>query len=72
MGWGIWGFSHVERRADVVRFYAEYLEPGTYRLSHVSQVVIPGVFKVPTPRAEQMYSKDVFATGEEYKLTVTP
>jgi hypothetical protein len=58
-----WSFYHRELRHNVVRFYSENLQAGRYHLSYVAQAVAPGVFLAMPPRAEQMYSPDVYGKG---------
>jgi alpha-2-macroglobulin len=70
MGYGIWGFAHFEQRKDSVRYYAEYLEPGTYHLSHLLQVVAPGEFVGPAAHIEEMYTPDVFGRSAELSVVV--
>ncbi len=60
MGFGIWGFSHAEQRNDSVRFYAEYLQPGQYHLTHFVQVVAAGEFTAPAAHSEEMYTPAVY------------
>jgi uncharacterized protein YfaS (alpha-2-macroglobulin family) len=70
MGYGTWGFAHFEQRKDSVRYYAEYLEPGTYHLSHLLQVVAPGEFVGPAAHIEEMYTPDVFGRSAELSVVV--
>lgn len=68
-GYSFWGFAHREQRKDSVRFYAEYLEPGKYHLTHLVQVVAPGTFTAPAAHSEEMYVPAIY--GESSPATVS-
>lgn len=57
------GFYHREIALDAVRFYADDLPAGRYRLIYAAQVVSPGRFLAPPPQAHEIYQPDVFGRG---------
>ncbi len=67
---GRWSFYHQELRNDSVRFYADYLAPGNYRLSYVAQAIASGAFSVMPTTAQEMYDPDVFGKTEGRVLNV--
>ena len=62
---GRWGFYHRELRHDSARFYADWIEPGNYRLTYTAQAVAEGDFTAPPVRAEEMYNPDVSGAGAQ-------
>ncbi len=69
-----WGFYHRELRNDSARFYADWLEPGNYRLTYTAQAVAEGDFAAPPVRAEEMYDPDISGTGvmERFNVKAAP
>ena len=57
------GFYHREIALDAVRFYADDLPAGHYRLVYAAQVISPGLFLAPPPEAYEIYQPDVFGRG---------
>ena len=57
------GFYHREFALDAVRFYADVLPAGHYRLIYAAQVISPGRFLAPPPQAHEIYQPDVFGRG---------
>jgi alpha-2-macroglobulin len=57
------GFYHREIALDAVRFYADDLRAGHYRLVYAAQVISPGRFLAPPARAREIYQPDVFGRG---------
>jgi len=57
------GFYHREIALDAVRFYADILPAGHYRLIYAAQVICPGRFLAPPPKAIETYQPDVFGRG---------
>lgn len=64
------GFYHQELRHSAARFYSEYLPPGNYHLSYISQAIAAGSFMVPPTRAEEMYDPDVSGSSSGDTLNV--
>jgi uncharacterized protein YfaS (alpha-2-macroglobulin family) len=57
------GFYHREIALDAVRFYADDLPAGHYRLIYAAQVIAPGRFLAPPPEVRETYQPDVFGRG---------
>lgn len=66
-----WSFHHQDIRHDAVRYYADYLPPGNYHLSHTAQAIAEGDFRHMPVRAEAMYDPDVHGIGLGGSLTVS-
>ncbi|MBN1277187.1 MAG: large extracellular alpha-helical protein [Deltaproteobacteria bacterium] len=66
-----WFFYHQELGHDSVRFYSDYLYPGNYHLSYVSQAIASGEFVTAPVHAEQLYDPDVYGKGLAGILEVT-
>jgi uncharacterized protein YfaS (alpha-2-macroglobulin family) len=64
------GFYHRETAFDAVRFYAEDLPAGHYRLVYSAQVIAPGRFIAPAPQVKEIYQPDVFGRGAPQHLHV--
>ncbi len=64
------GFYHRETAFDAVRFYADDLPAGHYRVVYSAQVIAPGTFIAPTPEVKEIYQPDVFGRGTPQHLTV--
>ncbi|MEY2152549.1 MG2 domain-containing protein [Rhodanobacter sp. 115] len=64
------GFYHRETAFDAVRFYADDLPPGHYRLVYSAQVIAPGRFIAPAPQVKEIYQPDVFGRGAPQHLRV--
>ena len=64
------GFYHRETAFDAVRFYADDLPAGHYRLVYSAQVIAPGHFIAPAPQAREIYQPDVFGRGAPQHLQV--
>lgn len=64
------GFYHRETGLDAVRFFADDLPAGHYRLVYSVQVIAPGRFIAPAPQAQEIYHPDVFGRGAAQILHV--
>ena len=64
------GFYHRETAFDAVRFYADDLPAGHYRLVYSAQVIAPGRFIAPAPQVKEIYQPDVFGRGAARHLRV--
>ncbi len=64
------GFYHRETSFDAVRFYADTLPAGHYRLVYAAQVIAPGRFLAPAPTVREIYEPDVFGRGASQTLDV--
>jgi len=61
--WRTWWYEHQNLRDDRAEAFASYLPAGVYTYSYVARATTPGVFVVPPPRAEEMYSPETFGRG---------
>jgi alpha-2-macroglobulin len=66
------GFYHREIALEAVRFYADDLPAGHYRLIYAAQVISPGRFLAPAPEAREIYQPDVFGRGAAAMIEVAP
>lgn len=64
------GFYHRDIAFDAVRFYADNLPPGRYRLVYSAQVIAPGNFIAPAPLAQEVYQPDIFGRGSAQRIHV--
>lgn len=64
------GFYHRETHFDAVRFFADDLPAGHYRVVYSAQVIAPGTFIAPTPHIKEIYQPDVFGRGTPQHLNV--
>lgn len=69
-GIDFWSFYHRELRHDSARFYSEYLPPGRYHLSYMTQAIAPGEYQILPPHSEEMYHPDIFGKGTPARLIV--
>lgn len=66
-----WGsFYHQELKHDFVRYYADYLSPGNYRLSYTAQAIATGEFAASPTHSEEMYDPDVFGKSTPARFTI--
>ncbi|NKF23371.1 Ig-like domain-containing alpha-2-macroglobulin family protein [Solimonas marina] len=65
-------FYYRALRFDVVRFYADSIGAGQYKLAWIGQAVATGTFAVAETHAERMYDPDVFGNGVATRLKVEP
>lgn len=64
------GFYHRETAFDAVRFFADDLPAGHYRVVYSAQVIAPGRFIAPAPTVKEIYQPDVFGRGVSQHLKV--
>lgn len=64
------GFYHRDIAFDAVRFYAENLPAGRYRLVYSAQVIAPGRFVAPAPTVKEVYQPDIFGRDTAQYLEV--
>src|SRR3546814_18566237 len=65
-------FYYRALRFDAVRFFADGIDAGHYKLAWIAQAVATGEFAVTETHAERMYDPDVFANGVATRLKVEP
>ncbi|HYR12367.1 MAG TPA: alpha-2-macroglobulin family protein [Longimicrobium sp.] len=67
--WGPW-YEHQNLRDDRVEAFTSLLPAGVYTYSYVARATTPGLFVVPPPRAEEMYSPETFGRGGTERVIV--
>ncbi|HET8883337.1 MAG TPA: alpha-2-macroglobulin family protein [Solimonas sp.] len=65
-------FYYRALRFDAVRFYADEIAAGHYKLAWIAQAVATGEFAVAETHAERMYDPDVFGNGVAARLKIEP
>jgi uncharacterized protein YfaS (alpha-2-macroglobulin family) len=63
-------YDHQEMRDERVEAFTPLLWEGVYEYTYVARATTPGVFVVPPPRAEEMYSPETFGRGPGDRLVV--
>ena len=66
------GFYHRQIGRGVVRFYADRLPAGRYRLIYAAQVIARGHFLAPSPRVHEIYAPEVYGRGRARYIAVAP
>jgi uncharacterized protein YfaS (alpha-2-macroglobulin family) len=70
---GYWGGSwweHQNLRDDRAEAFASLLPAGVYTYTYVARATTTGLFIVPPPRAEEMYSPETFGRGGTERVIV--
>ncbi|HEX6367382.1 MAG TPA: alpha-2-macroglobulin family protein [Longimicrobium sp.] len=67
--WGPW-YEHQNLRDDRAEAFTSLLPAGVYTYSYVARATTPGLFIVPPPRAEEMYSPETFGRGGTERVIV--
>jgi uncharacterized protein YfaS (alpha-2-macroglobulin family) len=67
--WGPW-YEHQNLRDDRAEAFTSLLPAGTYTYTYVARATTPGLFIVPPPRAEEMYSPETFGRGASERVIV--
>jgi len=74
--WGWWWrtywYQHQNLRDDRAEAFTSLLRAGTYTYSYVARATTPGQFIAPPPRAEEMYSPEVFGRGKTERVVIIP
>ncbi|HEX2076982.1 MAG TPA: alpha-2-macroglobulin family protein [Longimicrobium sp.] len=68
--WGPW-YEHQNLRDDRVEAFASLLPAGVFTYTYVARATTPGLYVVPPPRAEEMYSPETFGRGGTERVMVT-
>jgi uncharacterized protein YfaS (alpha-2-macroglobulin family) len=63
-------YEHQNTRDDRVEAFASLLPAGVYTYSYEARATTPGLFIVPPPRAEEMYSPETFGRGATERVIV--
>jgi len=72
-GWWRWSrpwFDHQNLRDDRVEAFSALLWEGVHSYRYVARATTPGVFVVPPPKAEEMYSPETFGRGQSDRVIV--
>jgi uncharacterized protein YfaS (alpha-2-macroglobulin family) len=68
--WSRTWYEHQNIRDERVEAFASLLWEGVYDYTYVARATTPGVFVVPPPKAEEMYSPETFGRGRGDRLIV--
>ena len=68
--WRPWWYEHQNLRDDRAEAFTSLLPAGVYTYSYVARATTPGIFIVPPPRAEEMYSPETFGRGQTDRVIV--
>ncbi|TWI66949.1 hypothetical protein LZ24_02784 [Desulfobotulus alkaliphilus] len=67
-----WPFYHQELQHQQVRFFAEDLPAGTWRLHFTAQAIAEGSFLMPAAHAEALYRSEIWGRDKEHSLHIGP
>ena len=65
-----WWFEHQNLRDDRAEAFTTNLPAGVHTYSYLARATTPGLFIVPPPRAEEMYSPETFGRGRTERVIV--
>jgi uncharacterized protein YfaS (alpha-2-macroglobulin family) len=65
-----WYLVHSDLRDNQVDLYAQYLPPGTYRYTYLTQATVAGTYAVPPTHAAEHFFPEVFGRSHGQVLTV--
>jgi uncharacterized protein YfaS (alpha-2-macroglobulin family) len=68
--WSRTWYEHQNMRDERVEAFASLLWDGVHEYVYVARATTPGTFVVPPPKAEEMYSPEVFGRGAGDKVIV--
>jgi uncharacterized protein YfaS (alpha-2-macroglobulin family) len=71
--WWWWSrpwFDHENLRDNRAEAFASLLWEGSYRYSYTARATTPGTFTAGPPKAEEMYSPEVFGRGATDRVVV--
>jgi alpha-2-macroglobulin len=69
-GWWWQWYEHQNLRDDRVEAFTSLLPAGVYTYTYVARATTPGLFIVPPPRAEEMYSPETFGRGATDRVVI--
>ncbi|HST62574.1 MAG TPA: alpha-2-macroglobulin family protein, partial [Longimicrobium sp.] len=69
-GWWWNWYEHQNLRDDRVEAFTSLLPAGVYTYTYVARATTPGLFIVPPPRAEEMYSPETFGRGGSDRVII--
>jgi uncharacterized protein YfaS (alpha-2-macroglobulin family) len=70
-GWWWWGtwYEHQNMRDDRAEAFTPLLWDGVYEYTYIARATTPGTFVVPSAKAEEMYSPEVFGrSGSDWVI----
>ncbi|TYT73610.1 alpha-2-macroglobulin [Desulfobotulus mexicanus] len=67
-----WPFYHQELQHQQVRFFAEDLPAGTWRLYFTAQAIAEGSFLMPAAHAEALYRPEIWGRDKKHLLIIGP
>jgi uncharacterized protein YfaS (alpha-2-macroglobulin family) len=69
--WWHWTwYEHQNLRDERVEAFASLLWDGIHTYTYVARATTPGQFVVPPPKAQEMYSPDVFGRGASDRVVI--
>jgi alpha-2-macroglobulin len=68
--WNRTWYEHQNMRDERVEAFASLLYDGVWDYTYVAKATTPGVFVVPPPKAEEMYSPETFGRGAGDRMIV--
>jgi uncharacterized protein YfaS (alpha-2-macroglobulin family) len=68
--WSRSWYEHQNMRDERVEAFTSLLWDGVHEYVYVARATTPGTFVVPPPKAEEMYSPEVFGRGAGDKVVV--
>ncbi|HSO40060.1 MAG TPA: alpha-2-macroglobulin family protein [Labilithrix sp.] len=68
--WNRTWYEHQNMRDERVEAFASLLYDGVWDYSYVAKATTPGVYVVPPPKAEEMYSPETFGRGAGDRMIV--
>jgi uncharacterized protein YfaS (alpha-2-macroglobulin family) len=68
--WSRTWYEHQNIRDERVEAFASLVWDGVYDYTYVARATTPGVYVVPPPKAEEMYSPETFGRGRGDRLAV--
>ncbi len=68
--WNRTWYEHQNMRDERVEAFASLLYDGVWDYTYVAKATTPGVFVVPPPKAEEMYSPETFGRGAGDRMII--
>ncbi len=68
--WSRTWYEHQNMRGERVEAFASLLYEGVWDYTYVAKATTPGIYVVPPPKAEEMYSPETFGRGASDRMIV--
>jgi uncharacterized protein YfaS (alpha-2-macroglobulin family) len=68
--WNRTWYEHQNMRDERIEAFASLLYDGVWDYTYVAKATTPGIFVVPPPKAEEMYSPETFGRGAGDRMIV--